>query len=104
MCNIYLIFFNIFTLQIMLQFLFIIGLFIIIKDYYSENDCNLYSINCNWVNINCDLECYSAYNLTYDVDVEETKRKIERYKLENHEQIKKNRNKIVGFNICIIRI
>lgn len=34
------------------------------------------------------------YNLTYDIDVEETKRKIEQYKKENSEAIVKNRSKI----------
>ncbi|XP_074596139.1 CDK-activating kinase assembly factor [Brevipalpus obovatus] len=35
-----------------------------------------------------------VYNLTYDIDVEETKRKIEQYKKENSETIVKNRSKI----------
>ena len=43
----------------------------------------------------------SVYNLTNEVDVEDTKQVIEAYKRENAAQIKKNKSKLVG-SFCLL--
>ena len=42
------------------------------------------------------FDCFVAvFNLANGIDVEETKRKVDNYKKENQELIKKNRSKLV---------
>lgn len=41
------------------------------------------------------------YNLSNDIDVEATKKKIENYRKDNKDQIIKNRSKVVSFHSCM---